>query len=225
MVIGGVIALVVAAVAYFYAHSQQKSLSEMTLAETVTQGALTAPESGREVVWHRTLLTEHYTTTETDSEGKSRQVDKTRVVAQHESQEPFVVRDATGEIVVDPRGADLDNPFEFVDKFERNSSNIDLCDSKWANIAEQFAKAGVQGGIQHQEWGIPVGQQLYVLAEANDRSGTLTMSRPEKGRFTISTKTEEELRDSAGTTVAIATSIAVVVGVIGVVLLALGLLG
>jgi len=259
MVIGGVIALVVAAVAYFYAHSQQKSLSEMTLAETVTcdelgqlsaaaaeavgagsfgqacevvgvaapgaQGALTAPESGREVVWHRTLLTEHYTTTETDSEGKSRQVDKTRVVAQHESQEPFVVRDATGEIVVDPRGADLDNPFEFVDKFERNSSNIDLGDSKWANIAEQFAKAGVQGGIQHQEWGIPVGQQLYVLAEANDRSGTLTMSRPEKGRFTISTKTEEELRDSAGTTVAIATSIAVVVGVIGVVLLVLGLLG
>ena len=31
MVIGGIIALVVAAVGYFYAHSQQKSLSEMTL--------------------------------------------------------------------------------------------------------------------------------------------------------------------------------------------------
>jgi len=64
-----------------------------------------------------------------------------------------------------------------------------------------------------------------VLAEANDRSGSLIMSRPEQGRFTISTKTEEELRDSAGTTVAIATSIAVVVGVAGVVLLVLGLLG
>ena len=36
MVIGGIIALVVAAVAYFSARSQQKSLSEMTLAETVT---------------------------------------------------------------------------------------------------------------------------------------------------------------------------------------------
>ena len=64
-----------------------------------------------------------------------------------------MVRDATGEIVADPCGADLDNPYELVDRFERNSSNIDLGDSKWANIAEQFAKAGVQGGIQHQEWG------------------------------------------------------------------------
>ena len=146
MVIGGIIALAVAAVAYFYAHSKQKTLRDMTLAETLTcgelgqlsaaaaeavgtgsfgqacevvgvaapgaQGALTAPESGREVVWHRTLLTEHYTTTETDSEGKSREVDKTRVVAQHVSEDPFLVKDATGEIVVDPRGADMDEPFE-----------------------------------------------------------------------------------------------------------------
>jgi hypothetical protein len=51
------------------------------------------------------------------------------------------------------------------------------------------------------------------------------MSRPENGRFTISTKTEEELCDTAGATVEIATSIAVVVGAVGVVRLALGLLG
>jgi hypothetical protein len=122
MVIGGVIALVVAAVAYLFARSQQKSLSAMTLAETLTcgelgqlqsaaaeavgagsfgracevvgvaapgaSGALTAPESGREVVWHRTVLTEHNTTTETDSEGKSREVDKTRIVAQHVTSSP-----------------------------------------------------------------------------------------------------------------------------------------
>jgi E3 ubiquitin ligase len=259
MVIGGIIALVVGAIAYYYAHNQQRSLNAMTLTETVTcgelgelsqaaaeavgsgsfgqacevvgvaapgtQGPLTAPESGREVVWHRTVLTEHYTTTETDSNGKSRQVEKTRIVAQHESQEPFLVRDATGTISVDPRGADVDNPFTLADKFERNGSGIDLGDSKWANIAEQFAKASVQGGIQHEEWGIPVGQQLYVLAEANDRSGALTMSRPEHGRFLISTKTEEDLRESAGNTVAIATSIAVVAGIAGIVLIVLGLLG
>src|ERR1700754_4589838 len=141
MVIGGIIALVVAAVAFFYARSQQKSLRAMTLTETLTcgelgqlsaaateavgagsfgqacevvgtaapgaGGALTAPESGREVVWHRTVLTEHYTTTETDSQGKSHEVDKTRVVASHVTEDPFVVRDATGEIIVDPRGADM----------------------------------------------------------------------------------------------------------------------
>ena len=257
MVIGGIIALVVAAVAYFYARSQRKSLRAMTLTETLTcgelaqlssaaaeavgpgsfgqacevagaaapgaQGVLRAPESGREVVWHRTVLTEHYTATETDSQGKSREVDKTRVVASHATEDPFVVRDATGEIVVDPRGADMDEPFELADRFERNAANFELGDSKWANLAEQFANAGVRGGIQHQEWGIPVGQQLYVLAEANDRSGGLTMSRPEAGRFLISTKTEQELRKSAGSTVAIATAIAGVFGVAAVVLLVLGL--
>ena len=49
MVIGGIIALVVAAVAYLYAHSQQKSLSEMTLADTVTcddLGQLSAAAAG-----------------------------------------------------------------------------------------------------------------------------------------------------------------------------------
>ncbi len=62
-----------------------------------------------------------------------------------------------------------------------------------------------------------------MLAEANDRSGTLLMGRPEEGRFLISTKTEQELRKSAGSTVAIAMSIAGVFGVAGIVLLVLGL--
>jgi gas vesicle protein len=259
MVIGGIIALVGAAVALLIARSQRKSLRAMTLTETLTcgelgqlsaaaaeavgggsfgqacevvgaaapgaGGALTAPESGREVVWHRTVLTEHYTATETDSQGKSREVDKTRVVARQETQEPFVVRDATGEIVVDPRGADFDEPFVLVDKFERNSSNLELGDSKWANIAEQLAKASIQGGIQHEEWGIPVGQQLYVLAEANDRTGTLSMSKPSEGRFLISTRSEEALRKEGGTAAGIATGVGVVAGIAGVVLVVLGLLG
>jgi hypothetical protein len=259
MVIGGIIALVGAAVALFIARSQRKSLRAMTLTETLTcgelgqlsaaaaeavgggsfgqacevvgaaapggGGALSAPESGREVVWHRTILTEHYIATETDAQGKSHEVDKTRVVARQESQEQFLVRDATGTIVVDPRGADFDEPFALVDKFERNVSGIELGDSKWASIAEQLAKTSIQGGIQHEEWGIPVGQQLYVLGEANDRSGPLTMSRPEKGQFLISTQTEQDLRKDAGRSAGIATGIGVVAGVLGVALLVLGLLG
>jgi hypothetical protein len=259
MVIGGVIALVVAGIALYYAHTQRRSLRAMTLTETLTcgelgelsqaaseavgggsfgrtcevvgvaapaaGGALTAPESGREVVWHRTVLTEHYTATETDSQGRSREVDKTRIVAQHVSQEPFLVNDSTGTILVDPRDADMDEPFVLADKFERNASGIEIGDSKWANLAEQLATASIQGGIQHEEWGIPVGQQLYVLAEASDRTGALTMARPETGRFVISTQTEEDLRKSAGRTVNIAAAIGVAAGLAGVVLLVVGLLG
>jgi E3 ubiquitin ligase len=258
MVIGGIIALIVAAVAYVYAHTQQKSLNAMLLSETLTcgelgelsraasdavgagsfsqacevvgtaapgpQGPLKAPDSGREVVWHHTLLTEHYTETRRDSDGREQTEQKTRTVAQHFSQEPFVVKDATGEIVVDPRGANVDEAVKLVDRFDSGIGPIEIGDSALANLAEGFARHGSSGGVQHQEWGIPIGQRLYVLAEATDRNGGLAMARPEKGRFMISTQSEEELRKSATTGVTIATVIAVVAGLAGVVLVVLGLI-
>jgi hypothetical protein len=77
--------------------------------------------------------------------------------------------------------------------------------------------------MQHQEWGIPTGQRLYVLAEASDRDGRLAMAKPEKGRFMISTQSEDDLRKSATTGVTIATVLAVVAGLAGAVVVVLGL--
>jgi hypothetical protein len=62
------------------------------------------------------VLTEHYTPTETAPDGKSHEVNKTRIVAQHASQEPFLVQDANGTIAVDPCGAEMDEPFVLADK-------------------------------------------------------------------------------------------------------------
>src|SRR5215208_6962755 len=119
LVVGGVICFVLGAVAFFVWRSQQKSLNTMLVAET-----LTAPESGHEVVWHRSEAIEHYWDTERDSDGDTRQVEKTRVVASHVSQAPFVVRDETGEIVVETSGADVDNAPVLADTYERDLSKV-----------------------------------------------------------------------------------------------------
>jgi hypothetical protein len=187
------------------------------------QGVLTAPESGREVVWHRSEAIEHYWDTERDSDGDKRQVERTRVVASHVSQAPFVVRDATGEIVVEVAGADVDNPPVLADTYERDLSRVEIGTGLMANIAEAFLQKDKTIGIERKEWGIAPGQRLYVLAEASDRGGRLAMMKPAEGRFMISTRTEEELRASKRGFANVARVLAIVFAAIGAVLIVLGL--
>jgi hypothetical protein len=191
-------------------------------------GLLTAPDSGREVVWHQTRVTERYWDEETDSDGTRRRVDKTRVLATHSSEDPFVVQDATGTIVVEPKEAEFDSAPKLVDRIDNGSApRPELGEGKLANLAEGLvasARSDRSTGLQHEEWGIPVGQRLYILAEASDRGGRLAMVRPaEGGGFMISTKTEEELRESSRQLGGIALKVAVGSGVVGAVFLILDL--
>ena len=257
LVVGGVICLVLGAVAFFVWRSQQKSLNAMLLTETLTcadlgelaraasdavgagsfgqrcevvgvaapgdQGVLTAPESGREVVWHRSEAIEHYWDTERDSDGDKRQVERTRVVASHVSQAPFVVRDQTGEIVVEVAGADVDNAPVLANTYERDLSKVEIGSGLLANIAEAFLQKDTTIGIERKEWGLAPGQRLYVLAEASDRSGRLAMMKPADGKFMISTRTEEELRSSKRGFANVARVLAIGFGAVGAVLIVLGL--
>jgi E3 ubiquitin ligase len=257
LIVGGVICLVLGAVAFFVWRSQQGSLNAMLLTETLTcaelgelaraasdavgagsfghpcevvgvaaagdQGVLTAPESGREVVWHRSEAIEHYWDTERDSDGDKRQVERTRVVASHVSQAPFVVRDDTGEIVVEVAGADVDNAPVLANTYERDLSKVEIGSGLMANIAEAFLQKDTTIGIERKEWGIAPGQRLYVLAEASDRSGRLAMMKPADGKFMISTRTEEELRSSKRGFVNVARVLAIGFAAVGAVLIVLGL--
>jgi hypothetical protein len=184
---------------------------------------LTAPESGREVVWHRSEAIEHYWDTERDADGDERRVERTRVVASHVSQAPFVVRDQTGEIVVEVAGADVDNAPVLANTYERDMSKVEIGSGLLANIAEAFLQKDTTIGIERKEWGIAPGQRLYVLAEASDRSGRLAMMKPSEGRFVISTRTEEELRASKRGFANVARVLAILFAVVGVVLVVLGL--
>jgi E3 Ubiquitin ligase len=188
------------------------------------QGVLTAPESGREVVWHRSEAIEHYWETERDSDGDERRVERTRVVASHVSQAPFVVRDATGEIVVEVAGADVDNAPVIANTYERDLSKVEIGSGLLANIAEAFLQKDKTIGIERKEWGIAPGQRLYVLAEASDRGGRLAMVKPAEGKFMISTRTEEELRASKRGFANVARVLAIAFGALGAALVAAGVL-
>jgi len=191
-------------------------------------GLLTAPDSGREVVWHRTRVTEHYWDETTETDGSKRRVDKTRVMSEHSSEDPFVVQDDTGTIVVDPRQADVDSPPKLVERVDRDSNDLEIGGGMLANLAEGMissARSDRSTGIEHEEWGIPAGQRLYVLAEASDSGGRLAMVRPGNGggAFMISARTEAEVQQSTRAMRTVALAISVALGVTGVVLLLLDL--
>ena len=139
------------------------------------------------------------------------------------SEAPFVVRDATGEIVVEVKGADFDNAPVLADSYERDMSKVEIGSGLMANIAEAFLQKDKTIGIERKEWGIVPGQRLYVLAEASDRGGRLAMMKPAEGKFVISTRTEDELRASKRGFVNVARVVAIVLAAVGAVLLVLGL--
>jgi len=86
------------------------------------------------------------------------------VVASHVSGAPFVVRDATGEIVVEVSGADVDNAPVIANSYERDLSRVELGSGLMASIAEAFLQTDKTIGIERKERGIAPGQRLYVLA-------------------------------------------------------------
>jgi E3 ubiquitin ligase len=249
MVIGGIILLVGAAVALFFWRSNAQSASHMASTSTLPcasavgrcevvgvaaagpHGVLVAPESGREVVWHRTKVVEHYSDWETNSKGERKRVERQRTIASQTSALPFVVQDASGSIVVHPVDADVDSPEELADRFDRGGS-VDLGEGPLADLAEGVLSGGPSvsvggrsgAGIERKEWGILPGQQLYVLAEVMDLDGSRAMTKPSDGPFVISTRSEAQLHESKRGSAGIALAIGIVLAAAGGVLLILGIL-
>ena len=141
-------------------------------------GLLTAPFSGTPCVWHRSVT----------ARTKRRYVQEsgyelvTRVEAEDLSEAPFVLADASGQVLIDPRGAenDLLCPIgeEACHRFDPDPKGHDP-----------------REGRDHREWLILPDQELYVLGEAGTRDGWVTLHRPHGrgSRLVISTGSEEEL--------------------------------
>jgi hypothetical protein len=139
------------------------------------------------------------------------------------------VKDDTGEIKVNPEGA------EFV--AEKVYSNFQPGDISGGSISIGSFRLSLSGlnlgsgrrtlGYNYEEIAIPVDSDLYILGEAADAGGLLQIRKPtEKGKkFMISTKSEEELQRSiqGGMTATLIGSIVCAVG--GIALIALTILG
>ena len=182
-------------------------------------GPLTAEVSRAECVWHRHVVRRRYRQRTRTADG-TRTETRTETVAELTSSQPFVVRDSSGAVLVDPAGARFDRVEQVVDRFERARGGGGLDVSVFG-----ISLSGGDGtvGYEYEEWVLRPGQRVYVLGVASDRTGVLTMRKPAAGPYIVSTRSEEELVGSARTQRTLAVTGAALAAVAGLVLLGLGL--
>ncbi len=167
----------------------------------------------------------------TDSQGRRTQETHkgSDPVASNTRSVRFRVKDATGSLDVDPAGAKIDGE-KAVSQFqpgEPTGGSLELGGFR-INLPGMLGGGGRRTlGYRYQETILPVGAQVYVLGEAVDAGGTLTVKKPAKKdvRFVISTRSEEELVRKAGSAVKGLSIAAAVCAVVGVALAALAFLG
>jgi hypothetical protein len=183
-------------------------------------------------VYYRMSVTREYEETYWETDDKGNRMQRTRrgseSVAGNTRSVPFLVRDASGAIAVEPDGASFVDEKVF-SQFEQGSER---------GPARRFGSFTFDPGFFPQTSGrrtlgyrleesaIPLGRTIYVLGEAVDSDGRLRVRKPDaKGAsFIVSLKTEEQLVQgarSAARGLKIAALIAAVVGVAGIVLGAL----
>jgi hypothetical protein len=164
---------------------------------------------------------------ETDSKGNRSQRTQrgSEVLSTNERRAPFHLRDSTGRIKVVPDGAEL-HMEKSLSKFENSFPEGRVTIGSFAlNLAQAALGAGRHTiGFKYEEKLIPLGRDLYVLGEASDESGELSIRRSSsKGeKFIISLESEEQLVASAGKAAAGLLAGAIASGAIGVTLLILG---
>jgi hypothetical protein len=121
----------------------------------------------------------------------------------------FWVRDKTGRVLVDPRGAALE--------LDEEARHFDL--GSGMRLGSQRTK-----GLRYTEYILPVGEPGYIMGWATDREGRLMIGlhpTDRRQRFLISNRSHAELTKSAGY-LALASLIgAVVLGFGGIFLIAL----
>ena len=149
-------------------------------------------------------------------------------MASNERSVPFRLRDATGAILVDPEGAEIET-VQAVERFEPGEWSGDVISFGGFTLSLGGARAANRRtlGYRFQEWVTPLGHAAYVLGTARDLNGELRVCRsPEgKSRFLVSLRSEEELVRSLRSTLT-ALQVGMVVALLaGVGLVVAGLLG
>ena len=168
-------------------------------------GPLTSPETGTRCVWHSHTITRRYTEVSTDSQGKRTTSTKEETVTSETSETPFLLRDATGEIRVEPSVA-VDGARKSLGEFRegRRGGGRDTL------------------GFEHEEWVLEPGTRLFVSGEVRDEDGGLVVRAPEEGDLVLTTKSEEQLLESAAGSARLAGIVAKVAGGAAVVLAVVG---
>ena len=120
-------------------------------------------------------------------------------VTSESSESAFVLRDATGEVLVEPTSG-VDGARRTVSEFRegRRGGGRDTI------------------GFEHEEWVLEPGTRLFVRGEVSERDGRLVVGEPSTGDLVVTTRSEEQLLASAAgsaRTAGIASKVAAVAAV------------
>jgi hypothetical protein len=183
---------------------------------------LQAPYSNKPAVWYRTKVSEEYYDWETRGTGENRRrerVRKWRTLQDEQSHEEFLVDDGTGTAVITTKDVDVDEPHESFEEYVREPSG-----SFWEGLASSFLQSDDRIGLKREEWIVPPDARLFVQGEVTDAEKTLRIRKPEKGKFRVSLRSEEELSKSAASGKKWGGGGAGVFAIAGVVLIVVGLI-
>ncbi|GAB4338684.1 MAG: E3 ubiquitin ligase family protein [Flammeovirgaceae bacterium] len=158
-----------------------------------TNNPLLSTFSKKPCVYYKTLITRKYEVLEErrDSNGNYHKTWATRedVVSSNEEKLEFELEDKTGKILVNMDGASVEASQVF-DTFENGKQS-----SRFEDLFFPDSHNARTIGFRYTEFAIPQNAPVYVLGDANDRSGVLKIGRStdREKRYIISTKSEEQM--------------------------------
>lgn len=120
--------------------------------------------------------------------------------------EGWGIKDDSGFIQIDAAKAEIHTE-QIFSKFERdNGSDNNAVNLKIGNFSLGLGQKNPGHktiGYRYTEQAIKMNTNLYVLADANDRDGSLNLSKPQDKKlpFIVSTKSEDELMGAIGSSI------------------------
>ena len=163
--------------------------------QALPSGGLVAPISQRPCAWYRLAISERVRETSRDSSGKSTTRESENTISEEVSPDFLLVRDASGEILIDPLDASIDNPLETYDRLESvPSQGLEV---SFGSMSLNIGSRNGVIGIRKQEEIIPLGSSLYVLGGAYTRDNAGLIAKPREGHFIVSTRSAREVARSA----------------------------
>ncbi len=161
-----------------------------------------------------------------DDEGRiARNIRKgSNVVASNSRFNYFMLADDTGEVMIDPEGADIDM-VKTTEKYEPHSGGVGFLQFGNFTLNINTHPQRRVTGYNIVESILPAGSNLYVIGEMQDNNGSPIIRKPQDRNkpFIISRKSEEEAIKQKENTSTILLVLAVVFAVAGLGLIAWGI--
>ena len=184
--------------------------------------------SKKECVYYKVEVEREYEelVTSKDSDGKTvkKWERKSEVLVDSEkTASDFSIKDESGMIKINHKGSNLQG--------EESYSNFEKGDDTGSGSSFNFAGVTVKSGptirtigYTHTESIIPIGRRLFVVGDANDRSGELTISNNKDKPFIVSIRTEDEVVGKLSSSSSGKKRWSVILLIVGITLLIVGIL-